>query len=267
MDGRVDPGRIAAEVRRLADPDIACFQEVADNFAFENGPGEDQVAALAREFQGYEPAVGFALDLPDGAGGRRRFGNLILSRLPVRMVLRHALPWVADPSVPSMPRGALEAVIEAPFGPLRVTTTHLEYYSGVHRTAQIERLRELHAEACAHSAQPPKDQGGLFEHQARPCSAILCGDFNIAPEDALYARVLAPFSDRVPRLVDAWGRVHPVEPRAPTFRVYDRSRGVPPYCCDYVFVSEDLAPRVMDVRVDVATQASDHQPVMVELLE
>jgi endonuclease/exonuclease/phosphatase family metal-dependent hydrolase len=29
MDGRVDPKRIAAEARRLADPDVICLQELA----------------------------------------------------------------------------------------------------------------------------------------------------------------------------------------------------------------------------------------------
>ena len=46
-----------------------------------------------------------------------------------------------------MPRVAVEVVVEAPFGPLRVMTTHLEYYSKEHRAAQIARLRELHREA------------------------------------------------------------------------------------------------------------------------
>ena len=30
VDGRVDLGRIAAAVRELGDPDIICFQEVAE---------------------------------------------------------------------------------------------------------------------------------------------------------------------------------------------------------------------------------------------
>jgi len=39
----------------------------------------------------------------------------------------------------------------------------------------------------------------------------------------------------------------------------------PPYCCDYVLVTKDLAPRLKTIRVDAATQASDHQPLIVEL--
>ena len=39
----------------------------------------------------------------------------------------------------------------------------------------------------------------------------------------------------------------------------------PLYCCDYFFVTQDLAPRVHAVRVDAITQASDHQSVILEL--
>ncbi|HUJ86303.1 MAG TPA: hypothetical protein VLX30_05570 [Burkholderiales bacterium] len=40
-----------------------------------------------------------------------------------------------------MPRVALEVVVAAPFGTVRVTTKHLEYYSCAQRIAQVERLR------------------------------------------------------------------------------------------------------------------------------
>jgi endonuclease/exonuclease/phosphatase family metal-dependent hydrolase len=269
-DGRVDPARIAAEIRRLADPDVVCLQEVACNFAdLPGSAGEDQVEALARELPGYELAYGFGADVPDGAGGRKRFGNLIASRLPVLRVLRHSLPWPADPQEPSMPRVAVEAVLETGFGPLRVATTHVEYYSARQRAAQIERLRELHAEACAHARRPPlrSYEAGPFDPQARPSAAILCGDFNLPPTDPLYERLLAPFGDGTPRLVDAWRHAHPAAPHPPTFRLYERDPGETPYCCDYVFASEDLAGRVVEVRVDGETRASDHQPVIVELRE
>lgn len=267
-DGRVDPGRIAAEIRRLADPDIVCLQEVADNFGdLPGSAGEDQVEALARELQGYELAYGFGVDVPDGAGGRKRFGNLIASRLPVLRVLRHSLPWPADPEAPSMPRVCLEAVVETAFGPLRVATTHLEYYSARQRAAQVERLRDLHAEACAHARQPPPRsyEAGPFEPQPGASAAILCGDFNMPPADPLYERLLAPFGDGTSRFIDAWRHAHPGAPHPPTFCVYERDPGETPYCCDYVFVSEDLAARVTGVSVDGVTQASDHQPVIVEL--
>lgn len=266
MDGRVDPARIAREARRIGDPDVLCLQEVAAGFAALPGSsGEDQPVILARELAGYEAHFAWAVDVP-GASARSRFGNLILSRLPVRQVLRHSLPWPAHPGLPSMPRIALEAVIEAPWGPLRVVTTHLEYYSPLQRAAQIERLRELHAEACGHASAEPsvRQDSGPFRHFPRPRSAILCGDFNLPPDDPLHARLGAPFADGVPRLTDAWTVAHPHEAHPPTFHVHDPAWSGAPYCCDFVFVTEDLVPRVAAVHVDAHTEASDHQPVIVE---
>jgi endonuclease/exonuclease/phosphatase family metal-dependent hydrolase len=268
MDGVVDPARIAREARRLADPDVLCLQEVADNFPSLSGSaGENQADLLGREFPGYAVAYSWGVDVADDGGGRRRFGNLILSRLPLLQILRHSLPWPSSADTPSMPRVALEAVVRSPFGPMRVTTTHLEYYSAGHRAAQVERLRELHAEACAHSRSPaaPPREPGPFRHPARPASAILCGDFNLRPDDALHARLQASFADGAPRLVDAWQQAHPGIAHPPSFRLHDAARAEAPYCCDFVLVSEDLAPRVHALRIDAQTQASDHQPVVLEL--
>jgi endonuclease/exonuclease/phosphatase family metal-dependent hydrolase len=263
LDGKVDPSRIADEARRLADPDVLCFQEVAANFPeLAGSDGRDEVEALSRLFPGYEAVFACGVDVPGAGGGRSRFGNLLLSRLPVGRVLRHALPWPGS-RTPSMPRAAAEAVIEAPFGPLRVITTHLEYYSSGHRAAQIERLRDLHADACA--PRPLAEEGGPFRSLPWPRSAIVCGDFNMPPDDPLRARFIEPFVEGYPPFVDAWEALHPGEPHPPTFRVHERDEGQSPYCCDYFFATGDLKPRLRSIRVDGATRASDHQPVLLEL--
>ena len=259
MDGRVDPSRIAAAARTLADPDVCCFQEVACNFdTLAGSAGEDQAALLAAAFPGYSAHVAWAVDVPDGRGGRRRFGNLLLSRLPVQRVRRHALPWPADDEVPSMARVALEADVLAPWGGVSVTTTHLEYYSARQRAAQVARLRELEAERVlqAHATPSGADKSGPFEPLPRPRASVLAGDFNMPPEDPVRVRLLDTWRD-------AWTLAHPGVPHPPSFYVHDADAGVEPYCCDYVLVSDDLAPRIASVRVDAATQASDHQPVIV----
>jgi len=46
--------------------------------------------------------------------------------------------------------------------------------------------------------------------------------------------------------------------------LYEHSWAKQPLCCDFVFVTSDLASRVRSVTVDAHTQASDHQPVLVE---
>jgi endonuclease/exonuclease/phosphatase family metal-dependent hydrolase len=262
IDGVVDPARVAREARRV-DPDVICFQEVSVGFAdLPGSSGEDQVAALERELAGYAVFFASAVDVPGSRGARLRFGNVIASRLPVGRVLRHALPW--PPSrAPSMPRAALEATVHAPFGALRVTSTHLEYYSSRHRASQIERLRELHGEL--NSEESTQKQEGPFRPLARPQSAIVCGDFNMPPDDPARARFLEAFLGGAPKLLDAWEVLHPGKLHPPTFRVHERGEGEAPYCCDYVFLSEDLRPRLKSITVDGMNRASDHQPVAVEL--
>ena len=268
MDGVVDAARIARVAKEIADPDVACFQEVAVNYpALEGSSGEDQVASLRSEFPGYAAIFGAGVEVPDESGGRRQFGNLLLSRYPVRQSYRHALPWPAESDTPSMPRVAIEAVIEAPFGLLRVITTHLEYYSARQRLAQVERLRELHVEAVGHARARPCAQykSGPFRPFERPKRAIVTGDFNMKIDDPACMRLLEPFEGGTPRLVDAWTHAHPGTRHPPTFCLHGKEYAKDPYCCDFVFVSEDLAPRIKSVRVDIETQASDHQPVIMEL--
>jgi endonuclease/exonuclease/phosphatase family metal-dependent hydrolase len=263
VDGRVDPARIAAEVRRLADPDVVCLQELAANLPQLTGSSEDQVHTLAHLLPQYTTCFVSGVDLPSGNGRRGYFGNVIFSRLPVGRILRHSLPWPAAPEVPSMPRVAVEAVVEAPFGALRILTTHLEYYSQRQRAAQIERLREIHAEAGATQFQ--NEEEGLFKSHPRPPSAILCGDFNMPPEDPLHREMQRAFASKdVPRFADAWQALNPRKPHPHTFRIHQKEEGETPYCCDYVFVTEDLVARLKSVRVDGLTQASDHQPVVLE---
>ncbi|HET7672720.1 MAG TPA: endonuclease/exonuclease/phosphatase family protein [Burkholderiales bacterium] len=263
LDGKVDPVRIVREARRIADPDVLCLQEI--NVGFTDLPGssgEDQVAALRELLPGYAVFYAAAVDVPGPGGARKRFGNLLASRLPVGRVIRHALPW--PPSrAPTMPRAALEAVIEAPSGPVRVVTTHLEYYSNRHRAAQIERLRELHADANLESnAEEPE---GPYQPLPHPRSAIVCGDFNLPPDDPLHARFTEAFPGDAPKFVDAWCALHANAPHPHTFRVHERKDDQKPYCCDYVFVTEDLVPRLRSIAIDGENRASDHQPVSILL--
>ncbi len=268
VDGRVDPKRIVDTARQLADFDLLCLQEVAVNVpALAGSLGEDQPFALASLLPQYEPVYAPAVDAPGGQETRRRFGNMIFSRYPVLQVFRHALPWPAHDGVPSMPRAALEIVVASPQGPLRVVSTHLEYYSDRQRATQVERLRDLHAEACSHARAKPSDRNdeGPFHPYPRPESAIVCGDFNMpgGPEDPMYARMLEPIPG-APAFVDGWRQANPGLRHPPSFCVHEDSHGDRPYCCDFVFVTPDLAPRIRGARIDQDTQASDHQPVVVE---
>lgn len=268
-DGKVDLGRIITHAKRLADFDVLCLQEISSGYPELPGcDGSDQFEALAKLLPDYTAIAGVATDTPHPGGGRRAFGNMIFSRLPVFQVFRHLLPWPADPGVTSMQRIALEATLETSFGLVRVTTTHLEYYSRMQRVAQVERLRELHQEAVAQAfSQRPGDiSEGPFNFVPRAAASILTGDFNCPPESTERKRILAAMDDATPPYRDAWEIAHPGEPHAPTVGIYDKAQWPkPPFTYDFIFVSEDLALRVKEMRVDATTNASDHQPILLML--
>lgn len=270
IDGRVDLARTAAVAREF-DADVYCFQEVAINHPdLPGGAAMDQVEWLSGLFLGYEAIYGVGSDLPDGLGGRRQFGNLILSRLPVLQAFRHLLPWPVDPAVPSMPRVAVEAVIAAaefPGGALRVITTHLEYYSAAQRAAQCAALRAIADEGWRHATQPrsaaqQEESDPPFAVLPRGEGCVLCGDFNASPGAPEHAYLMRPGA--TPAFVDAWSLAHPALPPAPTVGVHERSFA-DCSCYDFFWVSENIAARVADVEVDGGTQASDHQPVLLTL--
>ena len=275
LDGRVDLPRIAATIRNMGGDkggfDVICLQEVAVNFpGLAGSRGEDQIAQLAACLTGYTPVYAPATDLPDGLGGRKLFGNAILSRLPVGQVYRHLLPWPADPATPSMQRVLLEAVVDTAFGPLRVMTTHLEYYSASIRAAQIEAIRALHAEACAHARAPRRgkgEEGGSFAVLPRPASALLCGDMNFPAGAPERSRLLAPYRDATPAWRDSWEVLHGNAPHAPTVGIHPVDFVDAPAGFDFVFLSADIAPRLRGHGIDRETSASDHQPVWVELAD
>jgi len=273
LDGVVSPRRIVDGARAMADFDVLCLQEIAQgNETLDGAPG-DQPAELAALLPGFTLYFGAAVDEYAADGQRRRFGNLIATRLPVLQVEHHRLPWPADPAVTSMPRMCTVVTVRDPsLGAVRVMTTHLEYYSPRQRLAQARALQAIHAEACERAAAPPKpgDESLPFRAKPQTAQAILGGDFNAEASDAAYAAIAgeagpATSGPATARWHDAWRLLHADHPHPPTFRLFDRRYGPEPVSCDFVFVSEPLAKRVRSIAVDTTTQVSDHQPVAVEL--
>ncbi len=265
-DGRVDLSRTAADLLTI-DADLICLQEVAVNFpTLAGNDASDQRALIAAAFPRYQAFFATATDLPAAAGGRSLFGNMLLSRLPVLQVFRHALPWPAEAALPSMQRVCLEAVVEEAVGPLRVMTTHLEYYSQRQRLAQVGALRRIYAEGLAQAMAPAaaKEGNPAFAAFPRGNSALLCGDFNFKPDSPEY-RSLRRASRRVTQpLRDAWVTHYPGRAHAHTVGLHGAEWPDSPYCCDFVFASANFAPRLIAVEVASRTAASDHQPVIVE---
>jgi endonuclease/exonuclease/phosphatase family metal-dependent hydrolase len=267
VDGVVSPARIAEGARALADFDVLCLQEIAVNYPELRGNSDqDQVASLAALLPGFQLFFGAAVDEFDATGARRRFGNLVATRLPVAQVQHHPLPWPADDGVRSMPRMCtLVTVLDPQLGPVRIMTTHLEFYSKPQRMAQARALRELHFEYVGRALAPPEQSsdGSPFQSKVHTANAIVCGDFNLQPHEPEYAQLTK--DDASGRLWDSWRLLRGDAPHQPTFLVHERSHGPESIACDFVFVSDGLKDRVRRIAIDGDTQASDHQPVLLEL--
>lgn len=264
-DGVTDLARIVSIARKFSDADVYCFQEVSDNFA-NLGDGKDQSAELASLLPGYVPVFRPAIEAVDADGRVHRFGNITLSRLPVMQIANHLLPWPGAASVRSMRRHALDVTVKTAFGPLHVVNTHLEYHSVSQRDAQIARLLDLQQEASTGvmTADAHKEP---YAAQTLAASSLLCGDFNFDVSDRQHA-VIAE-SDR-PGLNyrDAWSICHAGQPHALTCGLYDHDQwSEGPDCRDFIFATEDLAGRIRRVEVNVETDASDHQPIVIELAD
>jgi endonuclease/exonuclease/phosphatase family metal-dependent hydrolase len=254
-DGVIDLARIARVVRAMGEADVICLQEIARNDP-DWDKGADQVLQLKDLFPGFTPVFGAALS----RGGDRQYGNLILSRLPVLQYFNHLLPHPAEGGIKHMQRVAVEAVVQAAWGPVRIVTTHLEYYSARHRAAQVARLREIQDEVAANEAAPAKAVGSPYDAVPRPASLVLCGDFNLAPDDAEYKALFAS------PLIDPWRVLFPGKPHPESTGLHDRRQWpMGGHCRDYFAVTPDLVPRLRSIGMDAATDASDHQPLRLVL--
>lgn len=261
--------RIAGVIKAMCDPDVICLQEVSRNLPL---PGTDsapdQVAEISDLFPGYEAIFGVAVEAgPNGAKPRWQFGNLTLSRLPVLSVFHHPLPQPAQSGTKHMPRQAIELTVAAPRAPIRILNTHLEFHSESQRSAQIERLRDIHEETLANVATPPKfDPAGPYQAVERSVDCVMCGDFNMGVEFPEFEVMTATRLPSNTALLDAWPVVHGDRAHDPTCGIHDHVQWPQgPHCRDFFFINEGLASKVRELRVDTTTNASDHQPLMLRL--
>lgn len=273
-DGRVDLARVVGE---LGAADVIALQEV-DRFFARSGD-VDQAAAIAGLMPDRYWVFGPGVDVdasfkgPDGrlVNRRRRFGNMLLSRWPILSSRNHLLPKDGMVRQMSVQRSAIEAVIAPPARPLRVYSVHLGNTSAPERARQIERLLEIHKQApsavgviSGAELQPHWLSGGAAPPM--PPSAILMGDFNLAPDSREYEMLCGPLDPNYGRittfdgLVDVWVAAG----HDPAAGVTFVRRGHPERS-DYMFVTADLGACVRSMRVDDKAVGSDHQPVFAEV--
>ena len=271
LDGVVSAERIVAGAHAMGDFDMLCLQEISQNYPNLTGDTpQDQPAEISRLLPGFEVVFGAAIDeQPAGSTRRQRFGNLIASRLPVLQIQHFALPSPVGPVPPHpwMPRQCTVCTIQADWGPVRVMTMHLEYYSEVQRLAQAQALRQIHQALCdqAHHRPlvAPEEVNTPYQPKPYTTDVILCGDCNFEPHSEPYEVLTTP--EHAHAFHDAWLLAHPDESHPPTFRLYDDTYGPDAVSCDFCFLSDSIAPRLRAISVDTTTQVSDHQPVMIEL--
>ena len=274
LDGNYDLGRIVEAVRGA---DLIALQEVSRNNP--QNAGRDLIAELVELLPDYFSVFGapFSVDMgsavENGKAVNRhfQFGNMVLSRTPILSSRNLLLPRMRTYDRLNLQRGALEAMIMAPFGPLRVYSVHLDHTSPAERMAQVRFLME---KALAY----PREGGALtgttemqFPEPPHPDGFILMGDFNLEPGKDEYRAVTGipdvefGLARRAHRLVDAapvgpggGERITWIDPRHPNDKTRQR-------CLDYHFVHASLVPRVKACFVDETAVGSDHRPVWLEL--
>jgi endonuclease/exonuclease/phosphatase family metal-dependent hydrolase len=128
------------------------------------------------------------------------------------------------------------------------------------------RLLDLQEEASTDPTPAAPKHVEPYGSQTAAASSVLCGDFNFDVSDPQHG-MLNGSSRAGLNYRDAWAICHPDRPHEPTCGVHDRIQWNGPDCRDFVFVTEDLADRVRQMAVDVATAASDHQPVLIEIAD
>jgi endonuclease/exonuclease/phosphatase family metal-dependent hydrolase len=167
--------RIREWIERL-DPDVVGFQEAM------RGDGFDQVAEI---LDGLPYEIEYACA---SMWGEREFGNAVASRWSVagREVLQ--LPDVDT----NEGRVALSVTIDAPFGELSFTCTHLNWklHHGFVREAQVVPLCEMVLRRRPREGFPP----------------IVVGDFNAEPDsdEIRYVSGFASQHERSVMFYDAW---------------------------------------------------------------
>lgn len=271
-DGRYDLARAISAVRAA---DILALQEVERHWP-RTGMSDQaaEIAALMPEhYWVYGPPFDIDASTRDHAGRavnlRRQFGPMLLSRWPILSMRVHQLPKHDTGAVYNMATGALEAVIGAPGGALRIYNFHL---AAVYPEERLDQIARLQAVVHAAPAEGGVWNGGAADEDSShwesgaepppmPKPAILMGDFNATPETAEYAAITAGTG----RLVDCWRALGNPEAGAVTFYADPKQDTYEDIRIDYCFVTRDLAPRIRRSWIDLDTRASDHQPVWTEI--
>ena len=269
-DGRYDLKR-AVDV--VAAADVIALQEVERHWRRTNMDDQPGLIEgwLPDRYWAFAPELDVDASFRDASGRvvnrRRQHGQMVVSRWPILSSRMLILPKLDAGDQLNFVTGALEAVIDAPSGALRIYSVHLGYLSPEERKAQATALRDFVLRAPAEGGVWMGRDGDGDHWQTSdppppmPHAAVLLGDFNAEIESEEMGLLL--WGELA--LVDAWRQVGGGMQKGITFRA-DTARGVPRGLrIDHALLTPDLLPRLSRCWIDEASEASDHQPVWLEL--
>lgn len=274
-DGRYDLARIADAVRGA---DLIGLQEVSRNLPGVPEQEAQQPERLADLLPDYfwvyaaplDVDAGSAIEAGRAVNRRCQFGNMLLSRWPIRSTRHLLLPRARSFDHSDQPNGVLEGIVAAPAGDVRIYVTHLNYLRSQQRRAQLDwLLPALHAVPAEGASMTGASWTGL-EETAVPQNFVILGDFNLTPSQAEYDRIVGETDYFYGRqrvggfLVDSWVAAGHREDEGLTWfdEEKDFKEGLR---LDYIFLTPALAPRVTRAWIDQQNPASDHQPIWCEL--
>jgi endonuclease/exonuclease/phosphatase family metal-dependent hydrolase len=220
-----------ADAIRREHADLVALQEVDVHWAERSGFADQARELAARLDMDVRFAPIYHIASPESGRPAREFGVALLSRLPITSWRNDTLTRLStqEPNATPAPMpGFLEATIDVRGRPLKVFTTHLDYRAdpSVRRSQVADMLRYIDASV----------------------PTILAGDLNATPDAAELAPLRRVLRDVWPSTAGA-GLTYPTDD--PVKRI------------DYMLVSSHLRVRSASVP---RTQASDHRPVVVDLL-
>lgn len=277
LDERYDLARIIDCVRGA---DVIALQEVTRNHA-DNG-GRDMVAGIRALLPDYFAVYGpnFEADMgshiKDGKAVdlHFQFGNMVLSKTPIRSSRNLLLPRRRSFDAINLQRGALEALIDtALFGPMRFYSVHLDHRVPEERARQARFLMDrVTGYAIEGGALTGLSERG-FPEPPLPEAYMLLGDFNMLADSMEYREIAGSADHAVgmPRAADiavdaarlveetsgAVAGITCVEPKAPDDTSFWKR-------IDYGFIWPGLASRLKASWVDAEADGSDHKPVWFE---
>ncbi|WP_346836470.1 endonuclease/exonuclease/phosphatase family protein [Microbulbifer sp. SAOS-129_SWC] len=233
VDGKLSPQRIARVIARY-NPDVVALQEL--DVMRERSGGLDQAQRLARllamDFH-FQPALHLE---------EERYGDAILSRVPMRMVKKDILP-----GPPSTKPGLFNPAADEPRGAVWVEVTHGDHKVQIFNThlglGKAERLLQVDALLGPEWLSHPSCNG----------PKVLLGDFNALPNAAEIKRLLGPLRDAQVQAPDH-------TPRGTFFSRMPKVR------IDHIFVSPGLkVQRIIVPNTELSRQASDHLPLIADI--